>query len=104
MKKMVVVSRSSLLAVLVLSVVCLAVGATLATTPNPVPHLDPIVPSAVAPGGAAFTMTVTGIGFVSGSTIYWNGGPRTTTFVSSTKLTGAIAATDIAAPSTATIT
>ena len=42
---------------------------TLATSPNPVPVLDPIVPAAVYPGGAAFTLTVTGAGFVNGSTV-----------------------------------
>lgn len=83
---------------------CFAAGSVSATTPNPVPHLDPVVPSAAAPGGPAFTMTVTGTGFVSGSAVYWNGAVRTTTFVSSSKLTAAIAAADIATPSTATIT
>lgn len=99
-----VVTRGSLLAVVVVCVICAAAGPAMATTPNPVPHLDPIVPSSAAPGGAAFTMTVTGTGFVSGSTVYWNGGARTTTFVSSSKLTAAIGASDIAAPGTATIT
>src|SRR5215831_10525681 len=75
-----------------------------ATPPNPVPVLDPIVPAAVAPGGPAFTLTVTGAGFVTGSTVYWNGTPRTTTFVSNAKLKAAIPASDIATPTTPTIT
>jgi len=75
-----------------------------ATTPNPVPVLDPIVSAAVAPGGPAFTLTVTGAGFVAGSTVYWNGTPRTTTFVNNTKLRAAILASDISSPSTPTIT
>jgi len=103
MKKM-LVSRSSLLAVLVLTLHCIAAVPTLATTPNPVPHLDPVVPASTAPGGPAFTMTVTGTGFVSGSSVLWNGGARTTTFVSSSKLTAAILASDIATAGTATIT
>jgi len=49
-------------------------------------------------------MTVTGTGFVSGSSVLWNGGARTTTFVSSSKLTAAILASDIATAGTATIT
>src|SRR5215813_2492016 len=73
-------------------------------TPNPVPFLNPLQPAAVAPGGAAFTLTVTGTGFVAGSTVDWNGSPRTTTFVNGSKLTAAIPAGDIAAPGTATIT
>jgi hypothetical protein len=50
---------------------------------NPVPIINqPLVPGSAAPGGAAFTLTVNGTGFVSGSTVHWNGSPRTTTFVS----------------------
>lgn len=99
-----VVSLSRLLAVFVVGVLCVAANSTLATTTNPVPHLDPIVPASAAPGGPAFTMTLTGTGFVSGSVVYWNGGPRTTTFVSSSKLTAAILSTDIASLGTATVT
>lgn len=71
---------------------------------NPVPYLNPLQPDATAPGGAAFALTVTGTGFVSGSYVAWNGGARTTTFVSSSQLTAAITASDISSPSTATIT
>jgi hypothetical protein len=82
-----------------------AVSSTFATvTPNPVPFLNPIVPAAAVPGGPAFTLSVTGTGFVSGSVVYWNGASRLTTFVSSSNLTAAIAAADIASPTTATIT
>ena len=39
-------------------------------TPNPVPLINtPLVPTSVAPGGAGFTLTVNGTGFVSGATI-----------------------------------
>src|SRR5215472_9633262 len=103
MKNM-LVSPRSLLAGLVVCVICVAAEPILATTSNPVPHLDPIVPTSAAPGGPAFTMTVTGTGFVSGSTVLWNGGARTTTFVSASKLTAAIPASDVATPGTATIT
>jgi len=74
------------------------------TTTNPVPYLNPLVPSATPPGGPAFTLPVTGTGFVSGSVVYWNGSPRTTTFVSSSKLTAAIPATDVVNPTTVTVT
>jgi hypothetical protein len=47
-------------------------------------------------GGPAFTLTVTGSSFVSSSTVRWNGGSRTTTFVSATQLTATILAADIA--------
>jgi hypothetical protein len=72
---------------------------------NPVPFIDqPLVPSAAAPGGSAFTLTVNGAGFVAGSTVLWNGSARTTTFVSGTRLTAAIPATDIATATTASVT
>jgi hypothetical protein len=52
----------------------------------------------------AFTLTIHGSGFVSGSAVNWNGSPRPTTFVSAGKITAAIPASDIATAATATIT
>jgi uncharacterized repeat protein (TIGR01451 family) len=73
--------------------------------PNPVPLLNlPLGPDAAAPGGAAFTLTVNGTGFVSGATVDWNGSPRTTTFISGHQLTATINAADIAAAKTASVT
>ena len=74
------------------------------TPPNPVPFLNPLVPSATSPGGPALAIVVTGTGFVSGSAVEWNGGPLTTTFVSSSQLTATVPAANLAAPTTATIT
>src|SRR5437879_1172017 len=66
-------------------------------TANPVPLInEPLVPDAVKPGSAGFTLTVNGTGFVSGSVVKWNGSPRTTTFVGGSRLTAAILASDIA--------
>ncbi|HET8924027.1 MAG TPA: FG-GAP-like repeat-containing protein [Candidatus Acidoferrum sp.] len=96
--------RRILVALFVLLPLIISGGSALATIPNPVPHLNPIVPASAAPGGPAFTMTVTGTGFVSGSVVSWNGSPRTTTFVSSSNLTAAILATDIAHLGVATVT
>jgi FG-GAP-like repeat/Abnormal spindle-like microcephaly-assoc'd, ASPM-SPD-2-Hydin len=71
---------------------------------NPVPFLNqPLVPSAVVPGGPAFTLTVNGTGFVSGAVVNWNGSPRSTTFVSTSQLSAAISASDIIAPATGDI-
>lgn len=73
--------------------------------PNPQPLLNqPLVPDTIAPGGAAFTLTVNGTGFVPGSVLNWNGSPRTTTFVNSSQLTAKILTADLATASTATIT
>ncbi|HEV2177455.1 MAG TPA: FG-GAP-like repeat-containing protein [Terriglobia bacterium] len=72
---------------------------------NPVPLINqPLSPDVAAPGSAAFTLTVNGSGFVPGSVVNWNGSARTTTFVSSLKVTASILASDIAAMGTASVT
>jgi hypothetical protein len=76
-----------------------------AGTQNPVPFVNqPLVPNAVAPGGKRFKLTVNGTGFVSSSVVNWNGGPRHTTFVSSSRLKATVLASDIATASTASVT
>jgi hypothetical protein len=72
---------------------------------NPVPFVNqPLVPATVAPGASAFTLTVNGTGFVSGSVVNWNGSARATTFVSISQLTATILATDVAVAETGTVT
>jgi hypothetical protein len=80
--------------------VCLSLaflcGIALAQT-NPVPFLNqPLVPTATAPGGSSFALTVNGTGFISGSAVNWNGTALSTTFVSSSQLTATIPASDFA--------
>ena len=71
---------------------------------NPLPLINqPLVPTATAPGGPGFTLTVNGIGFASGSVVNWNGSARVTTFVSSSQLKVTIFAADIATAGTASI-
>jgi hypothetical protein len=94
---------------LVATLILVAWGAVLvgpiSAQDNPVPFISqPLVPDAVAPGGAGFTLTVNGTGFVSGAVVYWNGSARATAFVSSTKLTASILASDIALAGTASVT
>jgi hypothetical protein len=55
------------------------------------------------PGGAGFTLTVNGTGFVSGSVVKWNGNPRITHFVTDSQVTAEILATDIASATTASV-
>jgi len=64
--------------------------------PSPTPVLTAHAPSSATMGGAAFTLTVTGSGFVPASTVRWNGAARTTTFANGTQLTAASSATDLA--------
>jgi Tol biopolymer transport system component len=75
---------------------------------NPAPTISNLNPSSATAGGAAFTLTVTGGGFINGmsgiSSVNWNGNPRVTTFVSSMQLTASILASDIATAGTANVT
>ncbi len=71
---------------------------------NPVPVLTSISPSSATHGGASFTLTATGTGYVAGSKIQWNGTPLVTTFVSSTSLTATVPAQDIRTAGTASVT
>lgn len=72
---------------------------------NPVPFVsEPLVPTAVVPGSGAFRLTVNGANFVNGATVDWNGQALPTTYVSGSRLTAAVPATDVAKATTATIT
>src|SRR2546427_5557743 len=72
------------------------------STENPVPLINqPLVPDATRPGGAGFSLTVNGTGFVSGSVVKWNGSARATTVVSGAQLKATIFSTDIAKAGTA---
>jgi hypothetical protein len=68
------------------------------------PTLTALSPDSATAGGTAFTLTATGTNFASGATINWNGTALTTTFVSATKLTASVPATDIATAGTASVT
>jgi hypothetical protein len=74
------------------------------TINNPAPTETSLSPTSATAGGAAFTLTVNGIGFVSTSVVKFNGAAKTTTFASATQLTAAITAADIATAGTASVT
>jgi hypothetical protein len=93
----------TLIAVFVFLVLCAVAMAS--SGANAVPYVSlPLLPTSIAPGSAGFTVTVNGAGFVSGSVVNWNGSPRATTFVSNTRVTAAILASDIAKATTASVT
>src|SRR5947209_1897279 len=56
------------------------------------------------PGQPVFTLTVNGAGFASGSGAHWEGSSGAPTFISSSKLSTAITAADIANASTTNVT
>ncbi len=95
----------------IFSVLALLIWSTLiVVAQNPVPFIgQPLVPDATAPGAPGapsltFTLTVNGTGFVPASTVNWNGSARTTAFVNGSRLVAFILSSDIALPSTASIT
>ena len=71
--------------------------------PNPVPGLTSLNPGSAFAGGSAFTLTVTGINFVTGSIVRWNNSDRATTYVSGTQLRASIPASDIVSVGTANV-
>ena len=93
------------LALAVVGILALTLGASQAMAANQVPFLySPLSPGSKAPGSKTFTLTVNGTGFVSGATVYWNGATLTTTFVTSSQLTASVPAANVATAGTATIT
>ena len=68
------------------------------------PTITALIPSSATAGGPPFTLTVSGSGFVPGSTVHWEGAARTTTFANASQLTAAIPGSDIATPGTASVT
>ena len=80
------------------------VGAAAAQT-NPVPLINqPLVPASAAPGSGTFTLTVDGTGFVSSSVVNWDGDALSTQFVSKSRLTATVPASDLAIAGTAQVT
>jgi hypothetical protein len=77
---------------------------TVNTPSNPVPAITTLAPSATTAGSAAFTLTVNGSGFISGSVVNFGGSARTTTYVSATQLTAAILAADVATAGAPSVT
>ena len=71
---------------------------------NPAPVLTGLVPAAVRAGTGAFTLAVNGTQFLDGSAVRWNGEDRPTTFVSATRLTAAIPASDLESAGTVAVT
>jgi hypothetical protein len=79
-------------------------GAATFTITNPAPTISSISPATAVAGSGGFTLTITGTNFVNSAKVRWNGSDRPTTFVSSTQLTAAIPASDVATAGTANVT
>jgi len=68
-------------------------------TTAPVPLASSLSPSSASAGAPGLTLSVSGSGFLSSSVVRWNGVDRATTFVGTTQLRAAIAASDLATAS-----
>lgn len=64
--------------------------------PNPVPTLASLTPAEASQGGAALTLGVTGTGFVSGTTLRFNGAARPTSVQRASVLSATLTASDLA--------
>ena len=82
----------------------MAVSAPANFTISPRPTITGLTPNSSSAGAPAFTLTVTGTGFVNGAVVVWNSTNLPTTFVSATQLTAQVPAGLTASPGTATIT
>ncbi|WP_188555924.1 IPT/TIG domain-containing protein [Hymenobacter glacieicola] len=71
---------------------------------NPTPVLTSLSPGSIAAGSNGFSLTVTGSGFSSGSTVRFNGVERATTFISPTQLTAVIPASEVEVAGTYPVT
>lgn len=72
-------------------------------TPAPPPTISFLSPRTVVTAGPALTLTVTGSGFFPDSLVYWNGSPRTTTYLAPDTLKAEVSAQDIAMAGTAQV-
>ncbi|MBF9144120.1 IPT/TIG domain-containing protein [Hymenobacter properus] len=79
-------------------------GTFTVSAPVAAPTITSLSPATATAGGAAFTLTVTGTGFVSGSVVNFGSTALTTTFVSATSLTAAVPASAIATAGTYNVT
>lgn len=71
-------------------------GSSTGPPPNPGPAVAALSPNSSQQGGPAFTLSVMGSNFISGSSVQWNGSSLATTFVSSVVLTADVPASAVA--------
>ena len=77
-----------------------ASNALIFTVNNPVPGITGLSPSSATAGAAAQMLTINGTGFLSSSTVNYNGAAHTATYVSASQLSITLTAADQAAAGT----
>jgi len=91
---------------LALSIVLASCGSS-STQPPPTPVISGLFPSSITAGSQAFTLFISGNGFVTSppSQVFWNGSMRSSTLNKTTQqISVAILATDVASPGIAAVT
>ncbi len=92
-------------AIALLAACVTACGSDSTGTPDhPVPTISRVIPNQVEAGSVGFMLSVEGSGFVEGSRVQWNGASRSTSFVSASRLTATIPASDVATDGIAQVT
>jgi hypothetical protein len=76
---------------------------TITAAPNPVPAIISLSPPNLKTSSAAFSLTLTGSGFINGSVVSWGGSNRSTTYVDASHLTASIITADLASVGTAAV-
>jgi uncharacterized repeat protein (TIGR01451 family) len=71
---------------------------------SPVPNLASVAPATVVHNSGNQYLTATGSGFIPGAIVLWNGVARSTTYIDAGHLQFAVAAADIAAAQTVSLT
>ncbi|MGC4056380.1 MAG: IPT/TIG domain-containing protein [Paludibaculum sp.] len=69
-----------------------------------VPAITSLNPNPISVGGSAAKLLVSGSGFVTGSTVYWNGTPLSTVFLGSTQLEATVPGSLLGSPANISIT
>lgn len=70
---------------------------------NPIPALSAVTPGSLTHDSGNQYVTAVGSGFIPGAVVLWNGTPRTTTYIDHNHLQFAVAAADVAAPSSVSL-
>jgi Bacterial Ig-like domain (group 3) len=81
-----------------------SIAITVTGTSTPVPVITAMSPLIELAGNAAFTLTITGSGFTSASTIMWGTSVLATQFVSASQLTTQVSAADVGSADITSVT
>ncbi len=69
-----------------------------------VPSVSSISPASAGAGTSGLILTVMGSAFRPGASVWWNGAPLTTTYVSGSQLTASVPAANLVSPGSANVT